>query len=221
MQTLGVSDAPPPSESRLKSLFWPSIRSGSDVDYLSIQGYWVCTFVAVMTFALGLLGVGMARNGIQAVFLALFATMMFLFFYLGGVGVREGSRFAAAVVFLFYGLDTAVAFLQMLSASGVAGPMVVPGSVVMILVKTAITVVLFCNLRATWIAAKWVPGAEEAALPPRRSETFTDRFVDQWPRAIWSVLRIPYYVFAAAVSFLMFSGYLVILFRALLLRAAR
>ena len=191
------------------------------MDYLSIQGYWVCTIVAVLSFALGLLAVGMARNGIQALVLAIFATMMFLFFYLGGVGVREGSRFAAAAVFVFYALDSLVALLSILSANGLAGLMVLPGTVVTVLVKAAITVVLFCNLRATWIAARWVPGGEEAALPPRRNETFSDKFVDQWPRAIWSMLRIPYYVFAVAVSLLVFSGYVIVLFRAVLLRSMR
>jgi hypothetical protein len=37
MQTLGLSDSMPRSESRLKSLFWPSIESSSDVDYLGAQ----------------------------------------------------------------------------------------------------------------------------------------------------------------------------------------
>src|SRR6266436_4591073 len=37
MQTLGLSDSTPRSESRLKSLFWPSIQSSSDVDYLGAR----------------------------------------------------------------------------------------------------------------------------------------------------------------------------------------
>ena len=49
MQTLGLSDSTPRSESRLKSLFWPSIQSGADVDYLAVQGFWVCTIVGVMS----------------------------------------------------------------------------------------------------------------------------------------------------------------------------
>jgi hypothetical protein len=39
MQTLGLSDSTPRTESRLKSLFWPTIQTGSDVDYLGAQGY--------------------------------------------------------------------------------------------------------------------------------------------------------------------------------------
>jgi len=45
MQTLGLSDSTIRSESRLKSLFWPSIQSGADVDYLAVQGFWVCTML--------------------------------------------------------------------------------------------------------------------------------------------------------------------------------
>src|SRR5258708_5436806 len=50
MQTLGLSESAPRSEGRLKSLFWPSIQTGSDVDYLGAQGYWVCTFAALLSF---------------------------------------------------------------------------------------------------------------------------------------------------------------------------
>ena len=50
MQTLGVSNTPS-SDNRLKSLFWPSVESASDVDYLGAQGYWVCAIVAVFSLA--------------------------------------------------------------------------------------------------------------------------------------------------------------------------
>jgi hypothetical protein len=196
MQTLGVSDSLPPSESRLKSLFWPSIRSGSDVDYLGIQGYWVCTLVAVMTLAGSLFSLAAPSNVVQAFVLLLLSGL----FYVGGIGVREGSRFAAAIVFVTYGLD----MCTFLFTSPVS---------VGLLIKLAFTAVLFSNLRATWIAARWVPGTEEFALPPRRSETFSDKFVDQWPRWIWPRTRILYYVFSALVSFIMFVGYVALLFR--------
>jgi hypothetical protein len=50
MQTLGLTDSAPRTEGRLKSLFWPSIKTGDDVDYLGTQGFWVCTFVAILSF---------------------------------------------------------------------------------------------------------------------------------------------------------------------------
>jgi len=93
MQTLGISDSTPGSESRLKSLFWPSIESGADVEYLAVQGYWVCTVVAALSLAL-------LFAGHQPVL----GIVIFLFFHLGGVGVREYSiyflchRYACTIV---------------------------------------------------------------------------------------------------------------------------
>ncbi len=210
MQTLGVSDSLPHSESRLKSLLWPSIRSGSDVDYLGIQGYWVCTLVAVVTLAFGLLAVGAVRSLAQAAFLAMVSSIIFLFYYLGGIGVREGSRLAAVLVFVMYALDMIGYLTTIVNANGLVSLFVSPGSVIILLVKTTVTVVLFCNLRATWAAASWTPGSEESALPLRRDETWNDKFVDQWPRWIWPKIRIPYFVFALLVLALWFLGSILI-----------
>ncbi len=55
MQTLGLADAGERSDSRLKSLFWPSVQSGADVDYLGAQGYWICAFIAAVSFGFSLL----------------------------------------------------------------------------------------------------------------------------------------------------------------------
>ena len=87
MQTLGLADSMPRTDGRLKSLFWPSIQSSNDVDYLGAQGYWVCALVAVLSLAV----FAFTGNTIIGVF-------VFLFYYLGGVGVRERSRYAAAAV---------------------------------------------------------------------------------------------------------------------------
>src|SRR5260370_18187418 len=94
MQTLGLSDSMPRSESRLKSLFWPSIQSSSDVDYLGAQGYWVCAVIAVLSFVVLAISSHPFLGG-----------FVFLVFYLGGVGVREPSRFSAAflLVLFFWG----------------------------------------------------------------------------------------------------------------------
>ena len=103
MQTLGLSDSTERTESRLTSLFWPSIQTGTDVDYLGTQGYWVCTVVAILSFVF-LVASGHTIGG------------MFIlpFYYLGGVGVRERSRYAAAVVVLMYAADTLLSGLAYL-----------------------------------------------------------------------------------------------------------
>ena len=174
METLGLSGSAERSEGRLKSLFWPSIQSGTDVDYLGAQGYWVCAIVAIVSFGSLAIG-GQPITGVA----------ILLFYYLGGAGVRERSRYAALVVFIMYLLDT---FLM-------------PG-----VVRIILSALLLSNLRATWIAASWRPESEEAALPPRLNETFTDKLADQFPPWLWPKVRIAYYIYSAVFLLLVIVG---------------
>lgn len=190
MQTLGLSDSTVRSESRLKSLFWPSIQSGADVDYLAVQGFWVCTIV----------------GGMSLVFLAtsqpIAAILVFLLFHLGGVGVREHNPFAAAIMLAYYVVDfLASAFFLLTSSPGIG------------VVRVIVTALLFSNLRATWIAAGWKPDSEEAALPPRMSETFFDKFADKWPAFIWPKIKWLYYVFSFGCLALTVAGLIVMFIR--------
>lgn len=175
METLGLADSTPRSKGRLKSLFWPSIQTGSDVDYLGAQGYWVCTVVAVLSFIFGVL----TSNVILGLFIL-------LFYYLGGVGVRERSRYAASVILILFVADLFV------SGLGV--------------VRALIGALLLSNFRATWIASHWKAGAEEASLPPRLGETWSDKFVDKLPQWLWPKIRIPYYIFSACLLLLTAIG---------------
>jgi hypothetical protein len=103
MQTLGISDSTPRSEGRLKSLFWPSVETGTDVDYLGSQGYWICAVVGLFScVTLAMLG--------QSVM----ALVVLLYFFLGGVGVRERSLYAAFMVFAMFVADLLVAPLSVL-----------------------------------------------------------------------------------------------------------
>src|SRR5258708_201406 len=192
MQTLGISDSSERSDSRLKSLFWPSVQSGADVDYLGAQGYWVCTFVAVISFFLTLM------TGRP-----LLAATLLLFYHFGGVGVRERDLFAAAIVFGSYALDTIVSLAFLMLGS--------PGGIV---VRIAVSALLLSNLRATWIASKWQPDSEQAALPPRMGDTFSDKFADLWPQWIWPKVRIIYYIFALGVVLISVLGVTALLLRA-------
>jgi hypothetical protein len=169
VETLNLSRSSARSESRLKSLFWPEIENGSDVDYLGAQGYWVCTLVAVVSVAF------LAMSGKPVTGVAIL-----LFYYLGGVGVRERSRYAAVVVFGMYVLDTLIS----------------PG-----IVRILFAALLLSNLRATWIASGWKSDSEEAFLPPRLDESMTDKFRDTFPAWLWPKIKIGYYIFSA--SFLM------------------
>jgi len=187
MQTLGISESTPRTESRLKSLFWPSIETGADVDYLAVQGYWVCTIVALISLPI-LIATGQLVSGIIA----------FLLYYLAGIGVREHSRFAATIVFIVYALDT-IGSLRVLIAS--------PAGVVL---RIVITALLLSNLRATWIAGNWRVGSEEATLPPRLSETWRDRFADQWPAWLWPKVRLLYYILSILYVLLAAAGIVMI-----------
>lgn len=174
METLGLSGSAERADGRLKSLFWPSIQSGTDVDYLGSQGYWVCTVVAVASFVL-LIVSGQPITG----------SAIFLFYYLGGVGVRERSRYAALVIFVMYILDT----------------LLMPG-----VLRFILSALLLSNLRATWIAASWRPGSDEALLPARLNETFADKVADQLPPWLWPKIRIAYYVFSVGFLLLVTVG---------------
>ena len=191
MQTLGLSDSTPRSESRLKSLFWPSIQSGADVDYLAVQGFWVCTVVGVVAFAFSTL----ARQPIIGL-------LVLLLFHLGGVGVREHNPFAAAVTLAYYLVDTLASFTFLfLNSPGIG------------IVKVIVIALLFSNLRATWIAGNWKPDSEEAALPPRFEETFFDKFSDHWPAFIWPKVKVLYYVFSVGFLALVVAGLIVMAVR--------
>ena len=190
MQTLGISDSTPRGESRLKSLFWPSIDSGFDVEYLAVQGYWVCTLVAVLSSII------LFFTGHP-----ILAAALFLLFYVGGVGVREHNRFAATFVFVYYVID-GLTSLQALVGS--------PGGIV---IRVIITALLLSNLRATWIAARWKSDAAEAALPQRLDDTWADKFANAWPKWLWPKMKIVYYVMSTGLLLLTVLGLMVIALR--------
>jgi hypothetical protein len=181
MQTLDLSGTSPKSENRLKSLFWPTIHSASDVDYLGSQGFWICALVAVFSFVVSVM-VGSPIAG--------FFTL--LYFYLGGVGVREKDIFAAIVVFIMYLAETILA----------------PGTV-----KFFGCVLLLSNVRATFIASFWDPGLAEAEAPVRFDETWGDKLADKWPAWMWPRIKYGYYVFASLFLLLTMTGLFVMLFR--------
>lgn len=175
MQTLGLSDSTPRSENRLKSLFWPSIQSSSDVDYLGAQGYWVCAVIAVLSLVL----LAISNHPFLGGF-------VFLVFYLGGVGVRERSLYAAGCVLVVYIMDTLV-----------SGPSIV---------RVLFAALLLANFRAIWLASHWRPDSEEAAPAPRWNASWSDKFADQLPMWLWPKVRLMYYFLSAAYFLLIAIG---------------
>src|SRR5205823_8958614 len=99
---------------------------------------------------------------------------------------------AAAAVFLLFMLDV------------VAAPSVL---------RIMLAALLLSNLRATWIAAGWKPDSEEAIMPPRLNETWTDKLADQFPQWLWPKIRIVYYIYTVIVLWVVALGLLMIVFR--------
>ena len=174
MQTLGLSGESSRSDGRLKSIFWPTVETAWDVDYLGQQGFWICFVIAAFQ-----LGFAFLTGRILLIAVGLLAAV---FYFAGGVGVREKSWPAAAVLSFCYLLETLVALL--------AGQLFSPVGVL----KIVFLGLLLSNLRATFIASEWKPVAEGEDRPQRFNETFRDKLVDQWPPKLWPVLQIPFYI---------------------------
>jgi hypothetical protein len=79
--------------------------------------------------------------------------------------------------------------------------------------RIIIVALLLSNFRATWIAGNWKPDSEEAALPPRMGETFSDKLSDLWPGFIWPKVKVPYYIFSFGFLALTVAGLIVIYLR--------
>jgi hypothetical protein len=151
----------------------------------------VCTSVGVLSL-LSQVMIGQPFSGF----------VVFFLFYLGGVGVREHNPFAAAIMLAYCVIEFLASIVLVFANS--------PGIRV---VKIIIIALLLSNLRATWIAAGWKPHSEEAALPPRFSETFLDKFADTWPAWIWPKVKVFYYIFPFASLALMVAGLIVLRIR--------
>jgi hypothetical protein len=175
MSTLGLSGPPEQEEGLFKRLLWPSVRNGHDVNLLGQQGFWICEAVAVLS-AIILIFTGHP----------ILAAVTSVFYALGGLGLREGSTAAAALVFTAWVCDQVAAIVAHRGGIGI--------------VQLVIAAILFANLRGTIAATGWKkqlqPGEEEM-VPMRFSETLVDKFRDQLSRRTWPTLRYVFYVFAA------------------------
>lgn len=179
MQTLGLADSTPRSENRIKALLWPSIENATDVDYLGTQGLWLCVLFGSLNLVFGFL------SGHEVV-----GVFIFLLYFLGGIGVRQGSIVAALMVFLFAVVDTLA-----------AGPGIL---------RIVALAILLANLRGTWLASRWEPNSSEAEAPPRLNETFGDKLSDQLPPWLWPKIRYLYYIYAFIMLILTTAGVIIV-----------
>jgi hypothetical protein len=190
MQTLGLSQESKRSDGRLKSIFWPTVENAWDVDALGRQGFWICWIIAAFQLVL-ILATG---NPV----LIVFGMASALAFFAGGIGVREGSWPAAAMIFSIYfiGLLATMANRQF------------PGFLTIIA-----ACILLSNLRAAFLASEWRPVAEDEDRPSRFSDSLGDKMADQLPAKAWPLLQIPFFVLASILIFMNLAGLGILLFQ--------
>lgn len=178
MSTLGLSGPPQQEEGLFRRLLWPSVRNSHDVNLLGQQGFWICEAVGALS----------------AIFLAftghpIEAAVTFVFYALGGFGLREGSITAAALVFAAWILDQIAAIGTHRGGIGI--------------VQLVIAAILLANMRGTIAAAGWKKRAAQTGKmdlePMRFNETLVDKFRDQLSRRTWPALRYVFYVFGTGV----------------------
>jgi hypothetical protein len=113
------------------------------------------------------------------------------FYVLGGMGAREKSWPAAALVFATF-------FIGMLSSIVVSR---LPN-----IISLIFAAVLLSNLRAAYIASEWRPAGEGEDQPTRFNESLADKLVDQLPAVLWPVLQIPCFVLGSILLLTNLAG---------------
>ncbi len=197
MQTLGVSGKPRQrDENRLKALLWPTVESAWDADSIARQGFWVCLLIGACEVIVGIVAGTAALNAAGASAFVLLGLIAGLVFFLGGMGVRQCSWPAAALIVALFSVH-----LLFSAANGrFPGFLVIVGEGLLV-----------ANLRASVIASRWSAPQEGEDRPSRFRQTFADKLADQWPTAAWPILRIPFFVLAGLLFLLLAAGTLIIL----------
>jgi hypothetical protein len=171
MQTLGLSDSTPRTESRWRALLWPTIRNEGDFDYITTQGLWICFIVAAFTVVFSAIAGSPLMGAFEGAF-----------FFLAGIGVRQRSRIAAGAAFSAYLLSALV--MQRFTGNGFG------------FVRIVFLALLFANIRGNWLSARWAREQESATPSTRLNETLGDKLADQLPTWLWPKARIVFYVIA-------------------------
>ena len=181
MQTLGLSDTTPRSESRLRALFWPTIRNSADLDYITLQGFWICAIVGI----LNLLGTAVSLLSPVSAGMAAAAAFESLFYLFAGMGVRQRDKLAALSAFVAYFLATFV--MQKYYGTGFSVPRII------------LTALLLANIRGIWLAARWRADSEEAFEVAALDQTLSDKLANRLPSFLWPKVRYLFYVMAVVV----------------------
>lgn len=184
METLGLSGPPVRNENIFRRIFWPSSDS-VDADMLGQQGFWICLLLALLTV-------------VTAAFHAhiIIAVLFALFYFLGGIGVREHDIVASISVATIYLLNVVGAVLMTRQF---------PGWPVLFVI-----LILASNVRGCWIASKWLRSGDPDLIPLRMNENWRDKLVDQMPARLWPRIRTGFYVLALLVFMATLAGVIVV-----------
>src|ERR1700712_72353 len=99
MGYLGLSEPVEKQDNLFRRIFWPG-GGACDVDALGQRGFWLCASAGAISFAL------FVAQGHW-----LLGVLTLVFFWLGGVGVREHSTPAAVLVASAFLLNQAASLL--------------------------------------------------------------------------------------------------------------
>jgi hypothetical protein len=179
MSMLGLDSEPTKDDNLFQRLFWPSNQPG-EMDTLGQQGFWVCLIVGLIS------GVVSILTGHPVVGL-----LVAVFYWLGGIGVREHSVVAAVFVAVGYLLSVLAAVFTLR----------VPG-----MLDIICSGLLLANIRGTYIAAKWKKLGDPEAFPDRLDGSFSDWLVDQMPARVWPAGQFVFYVVRALYVLLLLLG---------------
>jgi hypothetical protein len=183
MQTLGLASEIKPTDGMFKRLFWPTIENQYDLDLVSVQGFWVCVVVGVLSFVV-LVATGQFLVG----------ALVAITYVLGATGVRERSIAAAVLIFLCYVIDRIGGLFM-----GQPGLGVIP---------VASLLLLFANVRATILAHRWRKSGtpEQTDALELAQESFTEKLSNVMPAKVWPIGRFVFFPLAGVLLLLTVVG---------------
>ena len=186
MSTLGLSGPPQQTDGLWRGLFWPTIQNAQDIDLAATRGFWICFAIAFgsATITGRNVSIEFGLNVENALDLA-----VFLFYFLGAIGVRQTSFAAAAAMLVSYLLGTILYFwvspfhFSFFRLVGLA--------------------LLLTNLRGALLIRKWKSDVRRQEdfeyAPSRQNETWRDKLVDQMPLRVWPLGKAIFYALALAL----------------------
>jgi hypothetical protein len=183
MSTLGLSGSPDKSDGLWRSLFWPTIENALDADLAASRGFWVCMILAFVSAPTSLSGTSISVGVEIGSHLEL---AIFLFYFLGAIGVRQSSLVASASMFATYFFSSMLYFWLSLTHFS--------------FIRLVGIGLLLANLRAAILIHRWRsnPARHEELedMRDRSTSTWTDKIANRMPMVIWPWARFVFYLLA-------------------------